>query len=126
MRYNNIVEKILQLLKEKIMRRNGNVGNRSTRSAKTYRSKKKCEHSGKVRYRTQKDASNALSVVSFHASQGHEGRTEKRTYNCPSCAGWHLTSQPEHTPSRFENALTKYSIENEMLNLMRNMIEDSE
>lgn len=53
----------------------------------------------KVRYRTEIDAKIALSNTAYTAAQrSDEKRQESRTYRCPRCKGWHLTSQPKGKP----------------------------
>lgn len=54
---------------------------------------KKCT---KRRYRTELDAKIALASTARKAATGrkqHDNRDECRTYRCPVCKGWHLTSQ---------------------------------
>ncbi len=46
--------------------------------------------SGKVRYRTEVDAMLALMSTT---SSNKAKRQETRQYRCPSCKGWHLTSE---------------------------------
>lgn len=46
--------------------------------------------SGKVRYRDAIAAKTALARIAKRDSPGH---TEQRSYPCPDCAGWHLTSK---------------------------------
>lgn len=62
-----------------------------------------CEN-GKLRYRSREQAQAAL-VKARHAAVTAEalGRSsrhrEKRSYACPTCAGWHLTSSAAWTPA---------------------------
>ncbi|MFI7190647.1 hypothetical protein ACIBQ0_13010 [Nocardia nova] len=52
-----------------------------------------CE-SGKRTYFDHEDAELALA----HVSHEKPHRREQRTYLCPLCRGWHLTSQERKTP----------------------------
>lgn len=45
---------------------------------------------GKVRFRDRHSASVALARAQ---RDPNPGRVEERTYRCPECAGWHLTSK---------------------------------
>jgi hypothetical protein len=60
-----------------------------------------CEN-GKLRYRSREQAQDAL-VKARHAQVTAEalgrstGHREKRSYACPTCAGWHLTSSAAWT-----------------------------
>jgi hypothetical protein len=49
--------------------------------------------SGKVRYRTEGDASDAMAMV---RRKRHSGHIEQRYYWCGRCKGYHLTSQQAH------------------------------
>lgn len=46
----------------------------------------------KIRYRTRLDAQLALARCALGESRGNARRQEVRTYRCPRCGGWHLTS----------------------------------
>lgn len=48
---------------------------------------------GKQRYRDRLEARMALLRCTTDTDPR---RQEKRTYRCPDCHGWHLTSQPRH------------------------------
>ena len=52
----------------------------------------RCGVSRKRRYRTRGAAEQALSSTRAQASEDPR-RHEQRTYRCPLCDGWHLTSQ---------------------------------
>ena len=58
----------------------------------------RCCLSGKVRFRGQDEAKDALtSAVYARAVAGATSRRrEVRCYPCQACGGWHLTSQPLH------------------------------
>lgn len=77
---------------------------------KKYRSKKRCEDAGKVRYRNENDAINALSSLKSYQNKGEEKRQEKRIYECPKCSGWHLTSQDAFNSARLEQALKGFKL----------------
>ncbi len=49
----------------------------------------------KVRFVDQEAAENALADVREMRSHGkaYKGKVEKRTYQCPECRDWHLTSR---------------------------------
>ncbi len=49
----------------------------------------------KVRFRTHEDASRALALI----RRGESERIPVRSYKCPTCGGWHLTSQKEWVPA---------------------------
>lgn len=51
-----------------------------------------CTKAKKARYRDELDAMIALANMS---SDDRAKRREQRAYRCPSCRGWHLTSQPK-------------------------------
>ena len=48
----------------------------------------RCKATGKRRFRDEIAAKLAL------AEMQRAGRDEKRCYFCPSCRGWHVTSEP--------------------------------
>lgn len=50
-----------------------------------------CDASLKVRYATESEARTALSKVQHRRSLGTT-HTERSTYHCASCSGWHLTT----------------------------------
>ena len=51
-----------------------------------------------MRYRDKKSALQGLrSTQNPAAQQPTSRRRECRTYICPACNGWHLTSQPART-----------------------------
>lgn len=67
-------------------------------ASRSYRKLTRCPRSGKLRYRDQPEAINALhhAVTARHRAEvdGVEtGHRECRAYACPACRGWHLTSQ---------------------------------
>jgi hypothetical protein len=51
----------------------------------------------KVRYETQLDAERALATMIMSPRLR---RREQRAYHCPTCGGYHLTSQPQHRARR--------------------------
>lgn len=58
----------------------------------------RCPNSGKVRFRDKREALAAVHAAGtnrrFAEANGFTtARQERRTYLCPSCHGWHLTSQ---------------------------------
>lgn len=64
----------------------------------------RCEHTGKVRYRTVKDAKLALRFAAHSRSRAALEGTESshhciRWYRC-ACGGIHLSSQPQREKSR--------------------------
>jgi hypothetical protein len=55
---------------------------------------KRCED--KIRYRTAAGAKWALWGITLDRYlRGRRRRRERRSYSCPHCGGWHLTSQPK-------------------------------
>ena len=54
-----------------------------------------CPTTGKVRFFDHKDAVRALHVIMGKSGHGSDKRRERRSYECPFCKGWHLTSQPD-------------------------------
>lgn len=65
---------------------------------------RRCD-SGKARYRDKTEAVHALHSVKNNAERqleqfGTSRRKESRTYRCPECKGWHLTSKPMLALSR--------------------------
>ncbi len=53
-----------------------------------------CE-SGKVRFRDERSAQMVLTNAKIRAAfHNKPKRREVRTYLCPYCHGWHLTSKP--------------------------------
>jgi hypothetical protein len=46
----------------------------------------------KIRYRDKLAAKLALARTA-HKDGSHRPKAERRVYRCPSCRGWHLTSQ---------------------------------
>lgn len=77
-------------------RPNRRVANRQT-SQKRHLGQ--CSVSGKVRFRDKREALDALhQAVAERRRMVEDGkpsrRRECRVYACPSCNGWHLTSQP--------------------------------
>jgi len=57
---------------------------------------------GKLRFRSREQAQAALvqakhARVAAHALGRPSSRNEQRSYQCPTCSGWHLTSQPLRT-----------------------------
>lgn len=67
-----------------------------------------CPVSGKVRFRDKREALDALhravAMRRFSESEGQASRRQEcRVYACPSCSGWHLTSQrADNRRSSFE------------------------
>lgn len=60
-----------------------------------YKRRGKCAATGKLRYRSQIDAGIALGrAIQARTVAGNE-HVECRTYRCPSCGDWHLTSKPQ-------------------------------
>ncbi|MEV4257264.1 hypothetical protein AB0J52_29255 [Spirillospora sp. NPDC049652] len=47
---------------------------------------------GKVRFRDRIAATLALATIQHQGRQDRD-KAETRAYRCPTCAGWHLTSQ---------------------------------
>ena len=59
----------------------------------------RCPKAGKRRFRDQHEAVRALHRAAVArqyaaADESETNRHECRAYRCPSCRGWHLTSQP--------------------------------
>jgi hypothetical protein len=59
---------------------------------------RRCE-TGKARYRDKTEAVQTLHVLRNSAARqlndfGTTRRNESRSYKCPACKGWHLTSKP--------------------------------
>ena len=68
--------------------------------------KRRACRTGKVRYHDQAEAKRAITNVRFGLAKRtleDTGVTPKRTYRCPLCGGWHLTSEPQRTPEPMEN-----------------------
>ncbi len=59
--------------------------------------RRSCPTTGKVRFFDHKDAVRALHSIKSAVGQGLGTRKERRSYECPFCKGWHLTSQPNKT-----------------------------
>ena len=60
---------------------------------------RRCDQSGKVRFRDHKQAIDALHVIKMRRTWAEtcdapSRRREVRTYLCHRCNGWHLTSHP--------------------------------
>jgi hypothetical protein len=58
-----------------------------------------CPTSGKIRYGEPKDIKLAMRQADWDRSRARLNkvacsRREVRSYECPDCCGWHLTSQP--------------------------------
>ena len=58
-----------------------------------------CPTSGKIRYGEPKDIKLAMRKADWDRSRARLNkvacsRREVRSYECPECSGWHLTSQP--------------------------------
>jgi hypothetical protein len=69
-----------------------------------------CPASGKVRYGERKDIKLAMRQADWDRSRAALNevtcsRREIRSYECPDCSGWHLTSKPSR-PIRLVPALT--------------------
>lgn len=60
------------------------------RKVRRHPAPKKCR-TGKRRYRDKLDAAMALSSTQSPRARGD--RREARSYKCPHCKGWHLTSR---------------------------------
>jgi len=52
--------------------------------------------SGKARYRDRITALLILATIR-RRDASHRPKTEQRTYRCPLCSGWHLTSAARRT-----------------------------
>lgn len=70
----------------------------TTKAHKGHKDSKRCE-SGKVRFKDHRQAVEALHSTQNHSANqiqkfGDTRRREVRSYSCPICKGWHLTSQP--------------------------------
>lgn len=52
----------------------------------------------RCRKRRYTDRIQALYVLAVLKQKGKQGHDECRAYQCSSCKGWHLTSQPRNTP----------------------------
>ena len=52
----------------------------------------RCAESGKLRYRNRRDADH---VVAGMDRDGMHRERALRSYECPYCHGWHLTSKPK-------------------------------
>jgi hypothetical protein len=68
-----------------------------------------CPASGKVRYGERKDIKLAMRQADWDRSRAALNevacsRREIRSYECPDCSGWHLTSKPSR-PIRLVPAL---------------------
>lgn len=48
---------------------------------------------GKTRFRDKREADQALHLLEVHATRE---KIPGRSYRCPRCKGWHLTSMPSH------------------------------
>jgi hypothetical protein len=64
----------------------------------------RCPATGKVRFGEHKDATQALRQARQAAQSAARQvlpsrRREARSYRCPHCRGWHLTSWPTPTPT---------------------------
>ena len=57
--------------------------------------RRSCPTTGKIRFFDHKDAVRALHSIKGEAGYGSGKRKERRSYECPFCKGWHLTSQPD-------------------------------
>ena len=58
------------------------------RAARARRARRCPTKRRKVRFRTHEDASRALALIRRKGS----AHTPVRSYKCPTCGGWHLTS----------------------------------
>jgi hypothetical protein len=64
-----------------------------------------CPTSGKIRYGEPKDIKLAMRAADHDRARARLNkvtcsRREIRSYECPDCSGWHLTSQPaRHVPA---------------------------
>lgn len=59
-----------------------------------------CPRTGKARFRDRIAAQLALTGM----DNTDPKRRERRTYRCPLCRGWHLTSQKQRTTPRRRTA----------------------
>jgi hypothetical protein len=59
-----------------------------------HRQAKRCKVTNKIKWTTQVDAGIALGRARSHILRVKQA---VRTYECPHCGYWHLTSQPERT-----------------------------
>ena len=57
--------------------------------------RRSCPTTGKIRFFDHKDAVRALHFIKGEAGYGSGKRKERRSYECPFCKGWHLTSQQD-------------------------------
>lgn len=69
---------------------------RAERAAKAKR-RERCGPTGKVRYRTEGCAREALTELKRQRAVDPL-RDERRAYRCWGCGGWHLTKQPYGAP----------------------------
>ncbi len=58
------------------------------------KTKRKCNKSGKIKWRTQIDALMAMSNIHAYKMRSSTKPTEIRAYQCPDCGYWHNTHQP--------------------------------
>lgn len=72
-----------------------------------------CQLNGKRRYRTHTIALLALVEVTFDLAGLGEGREKKpvRTYQCPTCKAWHLTSKPWEESHEYQLTLLPQRVE---------------
>ena len=86
-------------------KRNRKIKMRTQKSVKSKRSSRVCSRSLKRRFRDHKEAIRALHGARAIRNReieltGGSNRNELRTYSCPDCIGWHLTSQPKRTQKK--------------------------
>lgn len=90
------------------MSRNNRLSRKRIKMRQDYKPKNRCNKTGKVRYRNEKDATMTLKLLQSYNHSGNEARQEKRVYICPKCNGWHLTSSKERNRNEMSKALKKF------------------
>lgn len=90
------------------MSRNKRFNEKRVRVRQNYKPKNRCDKTGKVRYRNEKDATITLKNLQSYNYSGDDSRQEKRVYMCPQCNGWHLTSAQEYISKRMVAALQRF------------------
>lgn len=65
------------------------------RAARARRARRCPSKRRKVRFRTHEDASRALALLRRTGSES----IPVRSYKCPTCGGWHLTSKSAWRPA---------------------------
>ncbi|MCA9137245.1 MAG: hypothetical protein KDB00_10810 [Planctomycetales bacterium] len=59
------------------------------------RRKAKCDATGKTRFPDRNAATNALRAIRLHGALHGGGKIPVRSYLCPVCNGYHLTSRQD-------------------------------